>query len=52
MKFSRLACTRKEIEAEKYALKVLRRYFDGICFQKNDLDRAKEGASGSRSIQL
>jgi hypothetical protein len=42
--------TRKEIEAEKYALKALRGDFDGICSQKSGSDRAKEAVSGSRSI--
>ncbi|HWR25812.1 MAG TPA: hypothetical protein VN278_06195 [Methanosarcina sp.] len=42
--------TRNEIEVEKYALKVLRRDFDDICYQKSDLDRAKEAMSDSRSV--
>jgi hypothetical protein len=42
--------TRKEIEVEKYALKILRGDFDDISDQKNYRYRAKEAVNKSSSI--
>lgn len=42
--------TRKEIEAEKYALKALRGDFDVVSFQKSGRDSAKEAVSSSGGI--
>ncbi|WP_410507479.1 DUF2892 domain-containing protein [Methanosarcina hadiensis] len=41
--------TRKEIEAEKYALKALRGDFERVSFKENKEKGAKEAVSGSRS---
>lgn len=42
--------TRKEIEAEKYALKALRGDFSTVSSQDDETTRAREAVSGSRSI--
>lgn len=42
--------TRKEIEAEKYALKALRGDFERVSFQESKADSAREAVSGSRSV--
>lgn len=42
--------TRKEIEAEKYALKALRGDFEKVYFQENEISRAREAVKGSRTI--
>lgn len=42
--------TRKEIEAEKYALKALRRDFDRVSFQESEISRARESVSSTRSV--
>lgn len=42
--------TRKEIEAEKYALKALRGDFDRVSFQESEIARAREAVNSSRSI--
>jgi len=42
--------TRKEIEAEKYALKALRGDFEKVSFQESETASAREAVSGSRSV--
>lgn len=42
--------TRREIEVEKYALKVLRGDFDDVSDQESTVSRAKEAVTDSRSV--